>query len=452
MKYLFRKHLLTLLWILVPSSGFAEDLIDIYRQALENDPVFKQAYSTYFSSREALPQAKAALKPNLYVTGYVSRTSNNGDSQVGVAGDQSYNSASYTLAASQPVFNYQSWMGVQKAKESVKQAEAAFNASAQDLIIRVAQAYLDVLQAKDKLRFTQAEKRANLRQLEQAQQRYKVGLDTITSVYEAQAAYDSAVAQEISDKNNLINQFENLRTLTNRTHDLLAPLKESKLPLVKPNPANVDEWVKKALEQNYSLISSKYSMEAARKNIKQTQAGHYPTVDLQGSYTDLENDASISTVEPTGNNSVVSLNLTFPVYQGGLVVSQTRQAQYDFQTAAGSYQSVYLNTLVNTRKAYNTIIDGISKIKADKRAVVSSQNSLDSTEAQFQVGTRTMVDVLDAQQQLYQSQTQQAADQYGYIKAILQLKLSAGTLSVMDLQEINSWLNKDPKAAVRDPL
>ena len=444
--------LLLSLGVNAPSFA-ATTLIDIYREALNSDPIFKQAYSTYMSNKEATPQAAASLLPSLTTTGSLSRTSNQNDPTAFIDGyDTTYNSDTYTLLATQPLFNYQAWMNVQKAQNAVKQAEATFNAAAQDLIIRVAAAYLNVLQAKDTLRFTQAEKRANFRQLEQAEQRYKVGLDAITSVYEAQASYDSTVAQEIADQNNLINQFENLRKLTNRTYPSLADLESRKLPLVSPQPSRVDVWVETALGQNFTLAASKFALAAAKKNIKIAQSGSYPTLDVQGSYTDLDNDDSTERTT-TGQTSVASLNLTFPIVQGGLVLSQTRQAKYDYQTAAEQFEETYRETLVNTRTAYNNIIDGINQIKADRQAVKSSQNSVDSTEAQFKVGTRTMVDVLDAQQKLYQAQTQQATDQYNYINAILALKQSAGTLSVADLVEINAWLSQNGDLrVVRHPL
>lgn len=434
--------------MLVISPSFATDLMDIYLQALQNDPTFKAAHGAYFAAKEATPQARATLLPQVALTNAASRSTNNGDSnQVITAGDQSYNQNIFELSATQQVFNYASWMTLKQANASVKSAEATYYAAAQDLIIRVAKAYLSILQDEDNLIYTQAQKRAFERQMNEAQQRYKVGLSTMTEVYQAQAQYDLMVAQEIANKNTLFIDFENLRALTNTSYSSVAPLKQDDVPLIKPIPQDPKVWVDKALNQNYTLLSSKYNMEATRTNIKIQEGGHYPTLDLQGSYSKTNNDATADS-QPTGQNSAISLNLSLPLYQGGLISSQTRQAEYEYETAAADYQADYLNTLVTTKTNYNTLIVTISKIQADKRSILSSENSVKSTEAQFQVGTATMVDVLTAQQQLYQSQTQKAIDQYTYMNTILQLKLAAGTLNVSDLQELNSWLDKNPKHAI----
>lgn len=423
------------------STSNATDLMDIYRQALENDPTFKQAYSTYMSSSEAIPQARAALYPQLTVGGLAGR--NVQDVRAGGFGiEETYNQTQWNVVASQAVFNYQAWSRVQQAKASVKAAQATFNNAAQDLILRTAKAYLDVLFAKDTLNFAEAKKRANKRQLEQAEQRFKVGLDAITSVYEAKAAYDQSVAEVISAKNNQINQNENLRKLTNHVYEYLAPLRNSRIPLVKPEPNNVDEWVDTGLKQNYKLFAAKYGLQAARENIRAQAAGSWPTFAIQSNAVQTHNDTNATSFFVTGRQTTanVAMVMNFPVFQGGLVQSQTRQAQYDFQTSSDQLEQIYRDVVVNSRIAFNTIIDGISKVEADRQTVISQQNSLESTEAQFQVGTRTMVDVVNAQQRLFEAQEQLARDQYNLINAILNLKYLAGTLNANDLEEINSWL------------
>lgn len=439
-----------LFFCVIASTGYAAtpDLLAVYMAALSNDPTFQAAHGTYFANKELVPQARSVLLPQVVVGNSTGRYSNTGDTNdISVTGDETYNLNTFTLSATQQVFNYQYWMQFKQAKDTVKSAEASYNAAAQNLIIRVAQAYLGVLQAKDNLRFTRAQKRALERQMNEAKQRYNVGLDTMTSVYQAQAQYDLMAAQEIANKNTLFIQFENLRTLTNKGYHEIAPLRKETVPLVKPTPTDPQVWVDKALSQNYTLLSSKYNMEATRKNIKAQEAGHYPTANIGLDYSNTDTNAAQSAIL-AGQNTGVALNLSLPLYQGGLISSRTRQAEYQFETAAAQFQSVYLTTLVNTKTAYNTLLVNINKIKADRQSVASSENSVKSTTAQYQVGTLTMVDVLTAQQQLYSAQTQQATDQYAYMNAILQLKLSAGTLSVADLETLNSWLDKDPKRAV----
>lgn len=437
-----RKILLCLMAMVgLVSIVHATDLMDIYRQALENDPTFKEAYDTYMSGSEAIPQARAALYPQVTIGALAGR--NVQDVVAGGLGVQeTYNQNQWNVVASQAVFNYQAWSRVQQARASVKAAQATFNNAAQDLILRTSKAYLDVLFAKDTLNFAEAKKRANKRQLEQAEQRFKVGLDAITSVYEAKAAYDQSIAEVISAKNNQINQNENLRKLTNHIYEHLAPLRDSRIPLIKPEPNNVDEWVDTSLKQNYKLYAAKFGLQAARENIRAQAAGGWPTFAIQSNTVQTHNNTDITSFFVTSRQTTTNLAMVmnFPVVQGGLVQSQTRQAQYDFQASSERLEQTYRDVVVNSRIAFNTIVDGISKVEADRQTVISQQNSLESTEAQFQVGTRTMVDVVNAQQRLFEAQEQLARDQYNLITAILNLKYLAGTLNVNDLEEINSWL------------
>lgn len=435
---------LLLLPISFSTPTYAADLMEVYQQSLENDPIFKAAYSTFMSNSEAIPQARAALLPQLSFGGSLARNllTVNVSGSSPLNSTQPFDSTMWRVNASQAIFNYQSWARVQQAKASVKAALAAFNDAAQDLMLRTAKAYLDVLLSKDTLNFAEAKKRANKRQLEQAQQRFNVGLDAITSVYEAKAAYDQSIAEVISAQNNQINQNENLRKLTNHVYDHLASLRNSTIPLIKPEPNNVHDWVATGLKQNYNLFVAKYNMQAARENVKAQSAGSWPSFSLQGNSSQTRNFSNSSNFFVPADQllSSVSVQMDFPVFQGGLVQANTKQAQYDFQTTSEQMDQTYRDVVVNSTIAFNTIVDGISKVKADRQAIISRKNSLDSTDAQFQVGTRTMVDVVTAQQRLFEAQEQLASDQYGLINAILRLKYLAGSLNVNDLAEVNSWL------------
>ncbi|MFT4060420.1 MAG: TolC family outer membrane protein [Legionella sp.] len=425
---------------------YAADLMDTYHQALENDPIFKNAYDTYMANAEAIPQARAALLPQVTLSSQANRSVLNLNSGAFSINNTYYNTALWQVTASQALFNYEAWAKVRQAKASVKAAQATFNDAAQDLMLRTAKAYFDVLYAQDTLNFAEAKKRANWRQYEQAQQRFQVGLDAITSVYEAKAAYDQSVATVIASRNNKINQYENLRKLTNHVYESLAPLRDSKIPLVKPEPNNADKWVDTGLKQNYKLFTARYNMEMARENVKALSAGNWPTVAIQSNTTQTYN--YLGDMQPDNNPilpksqrlSNIGLALNFPVFQGGLVRSQTRQAQHQFQGSSEQFEQAYRDVVVNSRIAFNTITDGISKVKADRQTIISQKNSLESTEAQFEVGTRTMVDVVNAQQRLFEAQQQLANDQYNLINSVLALKYLAGTLSVNDLAQINSWL------------
>jgi outer membrane protein len=441
----------------VASMCQAVDLMDVYQQSVENDPLFKAAYSQFMSQREQLPQAQAALMPQLLFNGQASMNNinvNSGPFQV----KEAYNSQQWKLMASQALFNYQSWAQMQQAKATIKAAYANYNDAAQDLILRSASAYLNVLYARDSLSYAEAKKRANQRQLDQATERFNVGLEPITSVYDAQSAYDHSTADVIEGQNRLLNQQENLRKLTNHVYQDYAVLHHNQIPLISPEPNKKEEWIATSLRQNYKLLASKLTLQAARETINAKNAGNWPVFSLQGTTTQTINnnpggftggtkaDQLGSNVFVPNNQQVsnIAIAVNFPFYQGGLIQSQTRQAQFDFQTASEQMEKAYRDVVVNSSIAFNTIVDGINKIKADRQTVLSQQNTVQSTEAQFLVGTRTMVDVVLAQQHLFEAQDQLAKDQYAHINAVLNLKYLAGTLNVIDLQEINSWLTRTP--------
>jgi outer membrane protein len=448
-----------LLLISMTSHLYAADLMDVYSQALDNDTAFKMAYSTFMSNSEALPQARAALLPQLSAKGQASA-----DQQNVTAGlfsiKEAYRSQQWQLLASQSIFNYQAWAQIQQAKASVKSAHATFNSAAQDLIVRTLQAYLNILYARDNLSFSEAKKRANKRQLDQATQRFNVGLEPITSVYNAQSAFDQSTADVIDAKNNVVTQNEALRRLTNHIYDDLAPLRNRNIPLISPEPSSSEDWVATSLRQNYKLLASKFHLQAARENIKALSGGNWPVFAIQGNTINTKNQAESMTTSSSGGSASqavdssassffipasqqimnVALTVNFPLFQGGLVESQTRQAQYNFQTSSEQLEDVYRSLLVDTRVTYNSITSSISKIKADRQTLLSQQNTVDSTESQFLVGTRTMVDVVNAQQHLYEAQLQLAKDQYDYMNNILKLKYLAGSLNVADLEELNAWL------------
>lgn len=424
------------------ANQYDADLWQIYQTSVKSDPTFREAYANYLSQKELLPIAWSNVLPTISGSStYVK----NDISTANILNGSNLNATYYTttvgLKASQPLFNLAAWNGVKQASNQVKAAQASFNASAQILMLSVAKAYFDVLFAEDNVTYNIAKEKANYRQYEQAEQRFKVGLDAITSVYEAKAAYDDSRAETIGAKNNLINQKENLRKLTFKSYKKISPLKTGNIPLVTPNPKNVDTWIQTALRQNYVLAAAKYSAKSAKDNINLQASGHLPVLSLTGSYNSQRVDTNNPLVanDTTGTN--FGLALSVPMFQGGLVVAKTRQAKHQYESSFSKLDSGYRDIIVNIHVAYNSVIDGMSKIKADRQAVISSKQSLESTEAQFKVGTRTMVDVVNAQERLFLSQTQLSKDQYAYINGILQLKYYAGTLSPMDLQEINTWLS-----------
>lgn len=437
--FLFNSYFLIIFLFCLKAHG--ADLMDVYRQALESDPTYKAAQTTFLSNAENIAEAKAALLPQLLATATVSR--NHINVLAGILNiDQTYNSHVWQISASQTIFNYAAWAKLLQAKASVKSASATLNDASQDLMIRTSSQYFKVLLTQDTLNFAEAKLRANKRQLDQAKARFEVGLDAITSVYEAQAAHDQSVADVIAARNNQMNENENLRKITNRLYEHIAPLRNGKIPLIKPEPAEPAAWISSGIKQNYNLLAAKYNLQASRELLKSEAAGNWPTFAIQAAKNQLVNSDLNSNFFVPAHESIETIGVTanFPFYQGGLVQAQTRQAQYDFQTTSAKLETAYRDVVVNTRIAFNGIIDGISRIQADRQTVISRVRTVDSTEAQYRVGTRTMVDVVNAQQRLFESQEQLASDQYGLINSILNLKYLAGSLCVGDLEEVNSWL------------
>lgn len=416
----------------------AADLIEVYRDALGNDPIYKAIEAKTLADKEIYPQARAGLLPAIIATADVSRN----HAYKKLFPDEVpnyYGTHNYLVTLDQPLFNYTSIKEFQRSKAIVKQAAANLRAAQQDLVLRTAKAYFDVLIAQDNLRFTQGEKKAVGRQLEQAKQRYNVGLDAITSVYDAQATYDAVVAREISDQNDIINQFENLRKITGRIYPSIAHIKTT-IPLLKPDPTRVESWVSSAERYNSTLQAFRYAADAAKENIGAAAGGGLPTVNIVTNYSNF-NPIQSGFTGHDHSSAGVGLALNFPVFQSGLVMSQTRQAKYSYEQALSDLEANYRNATVSTRQFYNNVISGISIVQADRQTVISATSSVESNEAAYQVGTRTIIDVLLVQNRLYDAQRQLASDQYTYINDVLALKNAAGTLSTVDLEEVNTWLN-----------
>jgi outer membrane protein len=438
----FSKWVLGLSLLFTPyTSTFAADLIDIYRAALNSDPIYQAAVSTRLSQREAIPQSVAALLPNISAQANISNNYQN-ITQPPTTGQpnglSNFQSQGYNISIRQPLINVNDWLAVKQANNTGKQADLTLAAAAQDLIFHVATAYFNVLSAQDTLRFTQAEKAANSKQLNQAQKRVQVGLDALTSVYEAKAAYDKSLATEISAENTLRNNQEALRQLTGQTYSFIKAFTK-KIPLQNPQPNNIERWINAATQNNLKLMAARYGVEVAREKIKLQASGHLPSLSLIGSYGKTDTFNNVPSLL-NKNGGTLGLELDVPLFAGGAVSSKTRQAQYDFQTASANLDNTYRLIIINTRQKYNDVLADISKIKAEQQAIKSAQLSLDSTEESYKAGTRTIVDVLIAQQNLYDAKRSAASDQYNYLLDTLLLKQAAGSLKPDDLVQINKFL------------
>ncbi len=408
----------------------AEDLLQVYRQSMESDPALKAAAASRQASQEAKPQARALLLPSVGVT--ASRGSTFG--VVGVStGSDGGNTHSYAIGLTQPVYNRASQVQQRLAEETIKQADTDFNNAQNDLILRVAQGYFGVLAAIDNLTFATAEKNAFARQLEQANRRFEVGLATITDVYDAQARFDGAVSSEIDAINKLADARELLRQLTGQDYAQLNLLSE-RMPLALPNPKDPEQWVRMALDNNLTLQSAGFGVEQARENIQLQKAGHYPSLDLNA------NRADVDTAFTRTISSQINLQLTIPLYSGGAVSSRSRQAAYNYEASRQNLENLQRDTVRTVRNAYRGQETSISQIKALDQTRVSTRSALEATQAGYEVGTRTIVDVLNAERNVYLAEREYAAARYSYIANFLVLKQAAGQLSEEDMVEINGWL------------
>lgn len=450
-------------------TAHAADLLEVYQQAQCSDPKFQQAIAQRLVTKEGVPISVAALLPNItgQFTPTLTRSGFSGTAlQSVVAGGvpitispRNTTTRFYTLSLNitQTVFDFGKFSAVAGALADSKGADATLNAALQDLMIRVSKAYFDILKDEDDLIYSQATKRAYAEQLSQVQQQYKVGLKTLTDVYTAEASYDTAVANVIAAETKLADDRENLRVITGRYYPHLLAISDD-FPLLTPQPADIDEWVKVALVQNWSIKASQYAVDSALQNVRQQFAGHLPTVDVQAGmnrlYTDNINKY-INLLERNGpaiqTNRSVGLTINIPIFSGGGVVASTNQAIYNYQLTQQQLEQTVRDNLNKTRQSYLGVISGKSQIKADKQAIKSSISSFQGMEASYRVGTETLVNVLNQQEKVYQAQTTYAADRYKFLNDLLALKQAAGTLCFDDLRSINVWL-VERKETANKPL
>ncbi|MEJ2052297.1 MAG: TolC family outer membrane protein [Calditrichaceae bacterium] len=413
----------------ISSTSFADNLLDIYQLAKDNDPQYKAAQAGYKADSESRSQAMSALLPQINASVYKSDISVDHLDPL-PTGSVDYENEGYSLNLTQSLYHHDYYLALDQADAKVAQAVANLSDAEQALILRVAQNYFQV--------FARTEKKAISEQLQQAKQRFNVGLTAITDVHEAQARYDQAVAQDIVAENQLAISLEALRELTGKEHKQLQSLGENS-PLVIPEPQDIKQWVNMAIAQNLQLKVSKLNLDIARKEVSRQRAGHYPTLDLVASKE--KNDLGGGITGPTEDETTsVAIQLNVPIYSGGNTSSQTRAAAYRYQAARENHEKARRETERLARNAYLGVIANISQVKALKQALASSQIALEATQAGFEVGTRTAVDVLDSQRLLFLAKRNYAKARYDYILETLRLKQAAGLLSENDIRQINNWL------------
>jgi len=432
-------------------------LIDVYEDALVNDPLLKEALANKEAISEFRPQARSLMLPQINASGSYSDSDINGKSTfqqqtaIGTVTNttgflQESETTQWEVSIRQTIFDFGAWMTLKKANKTVAQAEIDYLAAEQALMVRVTTAYFNVLAAQDTLESEQAARQAIEKQLDQSRKRFDVGLIAITDVQEAQAAYDQSIANEIIAKRNLATSKESLRAITdNYPSNLLKP--DNSLPLIMPNPQSETEWVNTSLERNLNFLSAQLGTEIARSEVKVQRSGHYPTIGVQAQKRVSESDSfrsdsggDFNPADTENINEGVGVQVTVPIFSGGQTSSRVRQAVAQHRATKEKLERVGRETTRNARDSYLGVISGIATVKALQQSVKSSATALQATEAGYEVGTRTTVDVLDARRRLYSSQRNLAVSKYDYLKNIIQLKQAAGTLSKDDLVQINNWL------------
>ena len=420
-----------------PASG--ADLLSIYRDSLVSDAAYQAARAQYEATRERLPQARAGYLP--LING--STTAFRNDINLEIAPDQRYSTSTYAVTLTQPVFRMQNWIAISQADKVVIQAQTTLYREAQELILRVSQTYFDVLLAQDNVALSGAQKTAIAEQLAQAKRNFEVGTSTIVDTLEAQARYDQSVAKEILDLNELEVRKRLLTVILNKLPDSFLPLREP-LRLAEPSPNNIEEWVKVASDASYQVQVARAGLEIAKEEVDRQRAGHYPTVDLSASYANAYDPSnSISgVVGPNVKNGVVGLTLSVPIFAGGLTQSRVREAVALRDRAAQDLENTQRIVSQTVRQQFLNVTSTIAQVRALEQALASTQSQLDSTILGRDVGVRTSVDVLNAQQQVFQTRRDLQQARYNYLLYGLRLKAAAGLLQEADVEEVNRALGR----------
>lgn len=419
----------------ISASAYADSLAQIYDLAKQNDPQLLSVAAQRDQAFEAITSSRSALLPQINLTAGYDLVRGDYNSPNTTSYDK--NDLTAGINFTQELYNRASWITLDTAEKTARQADATYAATQQGLILRVSQAYFEVLRAQDNLVFVRAEKAAVGRQLEQTKQRFEVGLSAITDVHDAQAQYDAVLADEVLAENDLINSYESLREITGQEHKNLNVLDTARFSASGSNsPAEM--LIEEAKEKNLSLLSSRISQDIARDNISLASSGHLPTLTLDGGYNYADRSQSTNDYDLDALN--VGINLALPLYSGGRVTSLTKQAEYAYVAASENLEAEYRSVVKEVRAQNNNINASIGALRAYEQSVVSARSALEATEAGFDVGTRTIVDVLDATRRLYDANRNLSNARYDYILSRLQLRQAVGTLNEQDILSIDAGL------------
>lgn len=415
----------------------AEDLLQIYQLALENDPTLKQAYNTQNAALELDDQSRARLLPTVSMSLSSSRDYlSNSRETFQELGTQYFWNHSLRVNLNQPLIHYDYWVQLQQAENQTALAIAQYELEQQNTAYKVIEAYFKVLAAQDALQFTQSEKKAITRQLEQAQHKFKLGLGSVIDIHEAQAVLDSTIADEIAAEARVSDEHQGLLEIIG-TRDVRLKSLTKQPALAKPEPVAINVWEKAADSNNLNIISASNQTEIARKQIDIQQSGHLPQLDLAASYTKQDTNSSFGLRGDTGD---IGLQLNIPLYAGGAVNSKVRQATYEFEAAKDKLSATRRNINKQVNNAYRGVITSISRVNALSTTIKSAENALHATEAGFRVGTRTVVEVLLGERNLHKAKREHAQALYDYLLNRIRLKYAISDIKKQDLEQINTLL------------
>jgi outer membrane protein len=444
--------------LLVTQISYADSLTDIYESALQNDPVLRAARASFNADQENRAIARGALLPQLSVSGEYTQSEINDNSRSVfiidgatldsvTAGLIDTDETSYAVSLNQAIFDMPSWYSFQSGKALSESARAQFSADQQSLIIRVSTAYFDVLRAYDNLQTRDAEERAIQRQLEQTSERFEVGLLPVTDVHEAQAVFDDAAVNSLEARGALNISFEGLEVLTGENHQVLAGLTEN-FVATNPEPLSNQEWVDFAIGNNFQLKVAKLGKDAAYNSAKAAASARLPKISGRATYFDSDTDGSrySSPFESQQDGHSFVVSVTMPIWIGGTVDAQRRQAKQRSIASEEGYIATKRNTIQAARSLHQLVLTNTARVKARKQSITSADSALQATQAGYEVGTRTIIDVLVAQRTVYQARRNYSNARYDYILSMMRLKETAGQLSPDDVYQLNAWL--DPQLII----
>lgn len=426
----------------LPVQAHAVDLMQVYGEALANDPVFASARSSLTAGQERAVQGRAGLLPTIGAGGSYTR-----NDQTAFGQSLHYNGNAYQVQLTQPLLRVANWESYQQGKLAVSASEAQFAQVKQDLIVRVGQAYFDVLAAQDALAFLKAQETAITEQLASAKRNFEVGTATITDTNEAQARYDLAIAQQIAARNDLEVKRTALQQITGKPPGSLSILRAG-VTLTPPSPAAIEPWVDSAEQQNYGVIGQRIALDIASREIKRSRAGHYPTLDLIASRSrSAQSGSAFAGANGAGTDNAIGVQWAIPIFSGFAVDSKVRETIALEDKARNDLENARRTAAQAARQSFLGVNNGLAQVSALQAAEISSQSALESNRLGYQVGVRINIDVLNAQQQLFQTRRDLARARYDTLISGLRLKSAAGTLQEQDLAQVNMLLTPDVPGA-----